>query len=203
MRQVFRSKIAYVLSWIWMIFAAVMAIDLVLRFNGPPSVVAGSVLAVVTALIFITSLRPATILDENGVLVRNPLRDTFIPWSVVDGVHVSHSILIEYGDRSIRCWTPQTSARERALALSRSTTPPGGRRGLLGFPTAPTPSKGEKAALDAMAGRTHADFVAQQITERAASAKHVSGDPRTTWSIPAVAASAAAVALVIAAIVVS
>lgn len=229
MKQVFRSRAGFVMGWIWVVFAAVMAIDLVIRYNGPPSLVAGAVLAVLTALIFLTSMRPATVLLEDGVLVRNPFRDTFVPWTAVDDVRVSYSILIEYGDRSVRCWTPQASARERAQAARRGT---GRRRGRFD----PEPSRAEKAALDAMAGRTHADFVAGQISERAESAKRAAKakqrtassaarrngeaaagpadaatrtEPaavpaaRTTWSPAALAASAAALALVVAAIVVS
>ncbi|MFD0655691.1 PH domain-containing protein [Thermocatellispora tengchongensis] len=168
MKQIFRSKAAFVLGWIWVVFAAVMAADLIIRFNGAPSVVAGAVLAVLTALIYITSLRPATVLREDGVLVRNPFRDTFLPWTAIDDIRVSHAIQIEHGDgKIVRCWTPQASARERASATRRGTAPP--RRGR--FTADPTPTKAEQAALDAVAGRTHADFVAQQLTERMETAK--------------------------------
>ncbi|SDQ86610.1 PH domain-containing protein [Thermostaphylospora chromogena] len=239
MKQVFRSRAGFVMGWIWVVFAAVMAVDLVVRYNGPPSLVAGAVLAVLTVLIFLTSMRPATVLLEDGVLVRNPFRDTFVPWTAVDDVRVSYSILIEYGDRSVRCWAPQASARERAQAARRATGSPRRSR----FFTEPEPSRAEKAALETVAGRTHADFVAGQISERAESAKRaakanrrpansaarrngeaaagstgaaetsaVSGpEPaastapaaRTTWSPAALAASAAALALVVAAVIVS
>jgi hypothetical protein len=52
-------------------------------------------------------------------------------------------------------------------------------------------------AAEAFAGRTHADWVAQQLTELATSRKATSsGDIRLTWSPTAIAALALAAALV-------
>ncbi|GAA2993723.1 PH domain-containing protein [Streptosporangium longisporum] len=167
MKQVFRSTFAVIIGWVWMAFAAFNAVDLVVRYGGRSSMVAAAVLAVLTALVLLTCLRPALVLTEEGVLVRNPLRNTFVPWRAVDGVTVSHSITIVSGERKIRCWVPHVSARERAAATRKAGAP--GRRGR--FETEPVRSKGERAAAEAVAGRTHADWVAQQITERAEAAR--------------------------------
>lgn len=161
----FRSRMALVLGWIWMVFAAANAVDLIVRYSGPSSLTAAAVLGVMTALVFITCLRPAIILTEGGLLVRNPLRNTRVPWEAVDEVTVSHSIKITSGDGSVRCWAPQASARERAAAVRR------GHPARTGSRTEPARSKGEQAAAEALAGKTHADWVADQITERAESAK--------------------------------
>ncbi|MET9063763.1 PH domain-containing protein [Streptosporangium sandarakinum] len=167
MKQVFRSRAALILGWVWTVFAALNAVDLVVRYSGPESMVAGAVLAVITALVYITCLRPAVVLAEDGVLVRNPFRDTFLPWTAVDDVTVSHSIKITSGDTVVRCWTPQTSGRERASAARRAQPARTGGR----FRTEATPTKGEQAAAQLLAGKTHADWVAEQIAERAESAR--------------------------------
>src|ERR1700710_445935 len=108
MNQVFRSKTALVVGWIWMVFAAYNAVDLTVRYSGSASLVAAVVLAVLTMLVFISCLRPAIIMTEEGVLVRNPLRNVFVPWTGVDEITVSHVITITSGDDRVRCWTPQT-----------------------------------------------------------------------------------------------
>ncbi|MFF5210751.1 PH domain-containing protein [Streptosporangium sp. NPDC000396] len=167
MKQVFRSKAALVIGWIWMAFAAANAVDLIVRYNGPPSLVAAAVLGVLTAVAFVACLRPAIIVTEDGVLVRNPLRNTFVPWESVDEVTVSHAIKITSGEKHVRCWAPQTSARERAAAVRRGNLARTGSR----YKTEPVRSKAEQAAAEALAGKTHADWVAEQITERAESAK--------------------------------
>jgi hypothetical protein len=203
-RQVFRSKAALILGWFWTAFAAINAVDLVLRFSGASSLVAAAVLGVLSALVFVTCLRPATVLRDDGVLVRNPLRDTFVPWAAVDDVRVSHSIMIESGDRSVRCWTPQATARERAAAVRRANAPRGGTR-FRGVETEPARTKAEQKAAEAVAGKTHADWVAEQITEHVERARRRPPDDpgtmRVSWSVPALAALAAALALVIAALI--
>ncbi|PZG27749.1 hypothetical protein C1I98_33195 [Spongiactinospora gelatinilytica] len=215
MKQVYRSRLAQVLGWVWVVFAAVMAVDLVVRFNGAPSLVAAAVLGVLTAMIVVTSLRPATVLTEDGVLVRNPFRDTFVPWASVAGVKVSHAIQIDADGQTVRCWTPQSSARERVSALRRSEPGrPTSTRGSRGMPITPKPTTAEQSAVDAMAGRTHADYVADQLTERAGKARlkaaHADPSPaaeaqpiRTTWSALAGAVCLAAAVLVVVAVVAS
>ncbi|GHE33906.1 hypothetical protein GCM10017673_40990 [Streptosporangium violaceochromogenes] len=197
MKQVFRSKAALVLGWLWVVFAAFNAVDLIVRYSGRPSMIAAAVLAVLTAVVFVTCLRPAVVLGEAGLLVRNPLRNTFVPWRRVGEVTVSHAITIDSEGRSVRCWAPHTSGRERAAALRA-----GNRR------TEPARSKGERAAAEALAGRTHADWVAEQITERAVSARRAGaegGEPgpvSVTWSPAALAALLAAALMVVASTVV-
>ncbi|MFI6453966.1 hypothetical protein ACIBF6_20685 [Streptosporangium amethystogenes] len=183
MKQVFRSNFAMIVGWLWMVFAAGNAVDLVLRYNGRLSMVAAAVLAVLTALVFVTCLRPMIVMSEEGVLVRNPLRNAFVPWSGVDEVTVSHSITITSGGRRVRCWAPQTSARERAAAARKGK--PVLARGR--FRTEPVRSKAEQAAAEAMAGKTHADWVAEQITERAKTARRAAsaaGTPRSDAPVP-------------------
>ncbi|MFC6080767.1 hypothetical protein [Sphaerisporangium aureirubrum] len=199
--QIFRSTTAWVLGWLWVAFAAFNAVDLVLNGRIPSALVAGAVLAVLTAAVFIGCLRPGILPREDGILVRNPLRNVFIPWKAVDNIHVSHAIIIDSGDESIRCWTPQASARERAKATRRGTAVPAtsGR-----YQTQPVLPKAEQTAARAFTGRTHADWVAQQLTETATKKSRVPGDraPMTaTWSPSALGALAAALVLVIAALI--
>ncbi|WP_214408788.1 PH domain-containing protein [Sphaerisporangium fuscum] len=203
--QVFRSKTAFVLGWVWMVFAAFNAVDLVRRGTIPSALVAGAVLAVLTAAVFVGCLRPGILFQEHGLLVRNPLRNVFVPWKAVDGVHVSHAIVIESGDESVRCWTPQASARERARAVRRGAAGSPARSGR--YPTSqPELSKAERAAAQAMAGRTHADWVATQITETAEKKSHDEGERGSltvTWSPSALVVLAVALSFVIAALIVS
>ncbi|MEU8247129.1 PH domain-containing protein [Nonomuraea sp. NPDC048916] len=202
MKQTYRSRFAFVLGWVWVAFVAVNTVDLIVRFNGKPALVALAVLMVLTAGVYMSGLRPATVLAEDGLLARNPLRTTFVPWASVKEVTVSHSINVHLGDdRILRLWTPVSTARERAKARRRVGARP--QRGR--FQTEPTLSKGEQAAAEALAGKTHADWLGEQITERAESAGR-RGDQaapvRVSWAIDSFAILAVAIALLVAAIVI-
>lgn len=203
MKQTYRSRATFVLGWVWLAFVALNVYDLIARYTGKASLVALAVLAVLTAFVYAVSLRPATVFTEGGLVGRNPFRTTVVPWAAIDDVSVSHAISVHHGDEGrLRLWTPMSSARERAKAQRRRGAPParGGR-----FPTEPTLPKGEQAALEAFAGKTHADWVGEQIRERAEAARlrdESAAPVRTTWAYDAVGLVAAAVVLLVVAIVV-
>lgn len=190
--QVYRSKGAWIFGWFWMLFAAWNVWDLIAHGRMPSALIAGAVLGVITALVFVMALRPAIVLEEGGVRVRNVLRNAYIPWNGVDDVSVSDAIMIESGDTKVRCWTPQATARERVKAAGRAAK------------AAKSADKAERAAAEALGARTHADWVADQLTEMSRSRRQSSsGETRVTWSPSALAALAAAVALVVASAVLS
>ncbi|MEU7877342.1 PH domain-containing protein [Microbispora bryophytorum] len=190
--KVFRSKVAWLLGWAWMLFAAWNVWDLTAHGRLPSALIAGAVLGVITALVFVMALRPAVVAEEGGVRVRNVFRNAYIPWSGVDDVSVTNAIVIESGDTTVRCWAPQATARERVRAAGRAAK------------AARSANKAERAAAEAVGARTHADWVADQLTEMSRSRrKSSSGETGVTWSPSALAAVAAALALVVAAIIAS
>ncbi|MEU6793487.1 hypothetical protein ABZ907_17450 [Nonomuraea wenchangensis] len=203
MKQTYRSRSAFVMAWLWVAFVAFNVYDLINKYTGKASMVALAVLAVLTVVVYVVALRPATVLTEHELVGRNPLRTIRVPWAAIDDVTVSHAISVHHGGGVLRLWTPMSSARERAKAQRRGM-PSQGRRGR--FATEPTVSRAEQAAQEALAGRTHADWVGDQIRERAEAARRRTGEQpvevRTTWAYDAIAAAVAALALVIAAIVV-
>ncbi|NBE92832.1 PH domain-containing protein [Nonomuraea sp. KC401] len=202
MKESYRSKTAFALAWVWLAFVAFNVWDLIAHYTGKASLVALAVLAVLTALVYSVALRPATVFTEEGLVGRNPFRTTVLPWASIDDVTVSHSINVHHGDeRVLRLWTPMSSARERAKAQRRGA--PRQERGR--FKTEPTLSRSEQAAVEAFAGKTHADWVGDQIRERAEAARRrdeQAAPARISWSYDSIAVLVVAVTLVVAAIVV-
>ncbi|MGI5284016.1 hypothetical protein ACQEVF_11845 [Nonomuraea polychroma] len=202
MKQTYRSRGAFVLAWVWLAFVAFNVWDLISKYNGKPSLVALAVLGALTAVVYVVALRPATVFKESELVGRNPVRTTYVPWASIEDVSVSHAINVRYGeDQVLRLWTPMASARERAKAQRRGM--PGQQRGR--FRTEPTVSKGEQAAVEAFAGKTHADWVGDQIRERAESVRHrheEAAPVRVVWAYDAIAVLVVAVVLVVVAIVI-
>lgn len=192
--EVFRSKAAWVFGWIWLLFAAWNTYDLISRGSMPSALIAGAVLGVITALIFLMAMRPAIVLEEGGLRVRNPLRNAYIPWNAIDDVIVTNAIVIEAGHTTVRCWTPQTTARERARASARAAK----------AASSADASPVDRAVAEAVGTRTHADWVGQRITEASVVRRDASsGETSVTWSPVALAVIAAAAALVAVTIVLS
>ncbi|WP_182873992.1 PH domain-containing protein [Microbispora sp. H10670] len=189
--QIYRSKLAWIFGWAWLVFAAWNTWDLIAHGRMPSALIAGAVLGVITALVFVMALRPAILAEEGGVRVRNVLRNAYIPWNAVDDLSVTSAIVIESGGTAVRCWTPQATARERARAAGQAVK------------AASSKDRVERATA-AVGGRTHADWVAQQLEEMSRSRRQTStGETRVTWSPSALAVLAAALALVVAAVVLS
>ncbi|MEW9526985.1 hypothetical protein [Microbispora sp. NPDC049125] len=188
MKQLYRSKVAQLFGWLWLVFAVLNVWDLINRGTMPSALIAGAALGVITVLVFLMALRPAVIAEEGGVLVRNPLKNAYIPWSEFGDVIVTSSIIIESGHTTVRCWTPQATARERAKAAGRAAK----------AAASASASKADRAAAELIGSRTHADWVAQQLTEMSVSRRETSsGQTRVTWSPTALAAVAVAIVLVV------
>ncbi|MBN6057362.1 hypothetical protein JYK22_35890, partial [Nonomuraea sp. RK-328] len=181
-------------------FTALNVYDLIARYNGKPALVALAVLAVLTALVYVVALRPVTRFTEDALIGRNPLRTTAVPWASVEEVTVSHSINVRHSGELLRLWTPVSSARERGRAQRRGAA----RQQRGRFRTEPTLTKGEQAAADAFSGKTHADWVGEQITERAEKARfrgREAGPARVSWAYDSFAAIALALVMVVVAVV--
>ncbi|RSN00227.1 hypothetical protein DMB42_40610 [Nonomuraea sp. WAC 01424] len=208
MKHTYRSRTAFVLGIVWLVFVAFNVWDLTAHYNGKPSMVALAVLGAMTALVYVVAVRPATVVGEEGLLARNPLRTTFLPWASIGEVSVTHSIAVRHGgegadEQVLRLWTPMSSARERSKAQRRGVPKPG-RGGRFGVET--TVSKATQAAAEAFAGKTHADFVGDQIRERAEAARgrdEPATPAKVTLSYDSIAVLVVAVALIVAAVVIA
>ncbi|WP_202638000.1 PH domain-containing protein [Bailinhaonella thermotolerans] len=186
--QVFRSRLALAFGFVWLAFVLFNLVDIAIRGRNAEGLAASAVLLAITAVVYVTCLRPGIVAREDGVLVRNPLRTAFLPWRAIDEIAVAHAIVFKSGDLVVRSWTPQTSAKERAQAV---------RKG-------PEQSAELKPdAREAFRGRTHADYVAAQLEEMAEQRAGRSAETPATvsWAPTSVGAMAAAALLVILAIV--
>ncbi|MBX6167863.1 PH domain-containing protein [Thermobispora bispora] len=182
---VFRSKVAWVFGWAWIVFALLNAWDLAVRGTMPSALIAAAVLGIITVFVFLTALRPAIVAEAGGVRVRNPLRTAYIPWNALGAVTVTDAITLQSGPAKVRCWTPQASPRERARAAARAAK----------AAKDPNLTPAQRAVAEA-AGRTHADWVAERLTALRDERRDMStGETTVTWSWWALASVAAAVLL--------
>ena len=183
--EVFRSPSAVVVWWVWLLFAVGNLIDLAIQGRDHLSLVAAFILLFVTGIVYITTLRPRLIADEDGLTIANPVRDHRVSWATVAGADPTDLLRVrcEWPEgtgtarRAIYSWAVHSSRRRqvaaemRARRQSRSGSQGGfggvtsfGGFGLAGaFGSEPSP-EGDPLRLDA-------NKVVATLSERGAEAR--------------------------------
>ncbi|QKW39128.1 PH domain-containing protein [Actinomadura sp. NAK00032] len=208
-----RSTGGQVAAYAWLVFALLNFVDLFVGITGDPeysltTFTIAFLLLLGCGIAYTVGLRPAIIGDDDGVTVRNPLRDVRAPWAAIRNIEGKNAVTVRFTgpdgtDVETRAWVHQTSPRAQAKAESRAEK---------------QARKNQGAGLD-LRGRTPTAFAAQQLNElrdrhrpraksgapdRAAAAKQAETARGTVaWSIPAVAALAVPLAAVIVALILS
>ncbi|GAA2160365.1 PH domain-containing protein [Actinomadura napierensis] len=201
-----RSTGGRIAAYVWLVFAALNILDLVVGITGDATYSLTAFTIAVLLLLgcgiaYTVGLRPAIIGDETAVTVRNPLREARAPWAAVREIEGTNAVTVRFDgpdgqELQTRAWVHQTSPRAQAKAEARARKEPG------------------RVPASALKGRTPAAYAAQQLNEirerqrararsgapgKAAEAKaeRAAATGTVTWSVPAVASLAVpAVALV-------
>ncbi len=208
-----RSTGGQVAAYAWLVFALLNFVDLFVGITGHPdysltTFTIAFLLLLGCGVAYTVGLRPAIVGDDEGITVRNPLRDVRAPWAAVRSIEGKNAVTVRFigpdgSDVETRAWVHQTSPRAQAKAEARAEK---------------QARKNQGADID-LRGRTPTRFAAQQLNElrdrhrpraksgapdRAAAAKQAETARGTVaWSVPAVAALAVPLAALIVALVVS
>lgn len=211
-----RSTGGRVAAYAWLVFAALNLVDLFVGITGDPdysltTVTIAFLLLLGCGIAYSVGLRPLIAGDEDGITIRNPLRDVRAPWGAVRRIEGRNALTVVFAgpdgaDLETRAWVLQTSPRAQAKAEARAEKE--ARK-----------DKGQAQGLD-LRGRTPTAYAAQQLNEmkerqrpkarsgapdKAAKAKaEAEGPSRGTvgWSVPAVASLAVPLAVVVALLIV-
>ncbi|GGT96942.1 PH domain-containing protein [Actinomadura livida] len=194
-----RSTAGRVAAYAWLTFAVLNIADLVFGLTGEPTysltaLTVGVLLLLGCGIAYTVGLRPVIRADDDGVEVRNPLRDIRIPWAAVRGIEGANAVKIRFtgpdgAELEARAWVHQTSPRAQAKAEARARK-----------------EQAKTQGFD-LTGRTPTAYTAQRLNEilqrqrpktrsgapdKAAAAKAKAEEAResvrgaVTWSVPAV-----------------
>ncbi len=61
--------------------------------------------------------RPAVLVDERGVQLRNMLRDVTVPWAALEGVETRYALTLLTADRSYQSWAAAAPSRPQRSVL--------------------------------------------------------------------------------------
>jgi uncharacterized membrane protein YgcG len=108
-KQVFRSPVALVVWWVWVLFAVGNLVDLAVQGRDHLALVAAFILLFVTGIVYVTGLRPRLIADADGLTIVNPVTEHRIGWAAVAGADATDLL-------RVRCaWPDGDSTRQRAF----------------------------------------------------------------------------------------
>jgi PH (Pleckstrin Homology) domain-containing protein len=215
-RQVFRSPIATLIWWIWVLFAVGNLIDLAVQGRDHLSVIAACTLLVITGIVYATAQRPRIIADDDGLTIVNPVRVHQVGWPAVVGFDPTELLRVrclwtrkdgtQSEMRAFYAWAAHSSRRRKLAEEMRAQRRArgGGARGVRfgGFGAPPVDDAPPPAPLG-----LDVDIVVATLTERAEQVRSDAVDvraqpPVSSWYWPAVAAIVApALALLIAILV--
>ena len=133
-RTVFRLIPPLVLWWIWVAFVAVNLIDIAIQGRDRFGLEVACTLVFATGIMYVCTVRPRIITDDDGITVVNPFRDHTVPWGLVTGVFVGDSVEIgaerpaPKKEKTIYSWALYSPRRARARAELRSSVRAGPNR---------------------------------------------------------------------------
>ena len=200
----FRSPVATLIWWVWVLFAVGNLIDLAVQGRDHLSVIAAGTLLVITGVMYATALRPRVIADEEGLTIVNPVREHRVGWPAVVGFDSTELLRVrclwtaedgtESDMRAFYAWAVHSSRRRQVAADMRAQRRARGGSGtrairMGGFGAsvpiddAPPPAP---LGLDA-------DVVVATLTDRVEQVRSEGVDvrarrPASSWSWPAIAA---------------
>jgi hypothetical protein len=129
-RQVFRSPIATLIWWVWVLFAVGNLIDLAVQGRDHLSVIAACTLLVITGIVYATAQRPRIITDADGLTIVNPVRVHQIGWPAVAGFDSTELLRVrclwtaadgaKSDTRGFYAWAAHSSRRRQVAAEMRA-----------------------------------------------------------------------------------
>jgi hypothetical protein len=181
--ETFRSPLAPVIWWVWLVFALANLIDLAFQGHDHFAAVVAAILVLVTGVAYVTAFRPRVLAGPADLRIQNPLRDHRVSWASVTGVDLGDSLQVhcqweEAGQtrtKTLYGWAVHSSRRGRYKADLRSRSRPVTRsQQQTGYAQLPPQAR-------ELLGKTDAEHIVALLEQRIAAAR--AGDAPATRPI--------------------
>jgi hypothetical protein len=117
-KTVFRRETPFIIFWIWIAFVIFNVVQVIIPDHDYFSIELAAGLLTATGIAYACGFRPRVLADDDGIVVRNPLRDHLVRWGALKGIFLRDSLELACSrpeprkDKTIYCW---------ALYIGRST----------------------------------------------------------------------------------
>ncbi len=110
--ETFRSSGAVVFGGITAVGAIALAVLAAVHPDaGAPGWVSAA-LVLLALVVYVAQVRPAVVLDESELVMRNMLESVRVPWPAVGDVQVRQFVIVEVGEREFNCAAVGRSRRQ-------------------------------------------------------------------------------------------
>ncbi len=103
-QHVFRQRSPLLLAAVCGVTGLLLLVSMAWRWADNPQPLFVAWVLFVLALVWSLFVRPAVLLDDDGVTVRNVVRDIYIPWVRVTDVEFRWNLKVFVGDRAYTAW---------------------------------------------------------------------------------------------------
>jgi hypothetical protein len=152
-QQVFRQRSPLWLAGVCALIGLFLLFSVARSWADDPEPLSAAWVVLVLAMVWSLYVRPAVVLDDEGVVFRNILRDFHIPWVQVTDVESRWNLKVFVGDRGYTAWAISSQ-------IGRPKRPGGGPLGSF------SPSRLDKYAGAAAAPPTSAPKVTASMVAR-------------------------------------
>jgi hypothetical protein len=125
--DLYRSPVAPLVWWVWVLFAGANLIDLAVQGRDHFASMVAAILLLITGVVYVAAFKPRLIADDEGMTIRNPLRDFRVRWNCVEKVVLGDSLEIfchwkDGGDqrKKLYGWAVHSPRRSRLKAEMRA-----------------------------------------------------------------------------------
>lgn len=109
-RKVFRQRTPMVVAVLFGLVAGFLLISLVVSWAVDPDPAFLAWLLFAMAVIWAVFVRPSVVMEQQGVRLRNIVRDVDIPWPLVDDVDARWNVKVWVDDRAYTAWAISSQA---------------------------------------------------------------------------------------------
>lgn len=151
-RQVFRQRSSLLLAAVCAATGVVLLLSLARNWSSFPRPLFAAWVIFGLALTWVIFVRPAVVLDDRGVTLRNVLRDVYIPWARLTQVTSRWNVKVFAGDKGYSAWAISSQVeRPRPVSSGVLSSRPAALPKSTNIPRAPHPTVVSKVTAHSVA----------------------------------------------------
>jgi hypothetical protein len=111
--RTYRQRSTQLLAYVFIAAAAFLILSLLRSWAANPSPGFLSLLVLGIAVSWVLFLRPAVVVDREGVTLRNLVRDVFVPWHLLTDVEARWNVRVFAGEKGYSAWAVSKGDRPK------------------------------------------------------------------------------------------